>query len=220
MTDSRKPSIPSAPRVTVVSAEEMEAALLDELKESGGTSKRALWSLARLYSQTKRHDEAFDCIRKFAALSDSPDEEATCLLAQGQLCEQLHDYESAVRYYRAGRALNREQASSWYWFNNNLGFSLVQLGQVQDAATYLRVAIAVDPARSNAYKNMGLAMLQTSEHAEAARWFVAATRVNPSDGRSLRHLEDLVAAHPEVLADVPDVKAELDATKLRRAAQN
>jgi tetratricopeptide (TPR) repeat protein len=220
MTDSKKPPIPSSPNVRVVSAEELERALLDELETSGGTSRNALWHLARLYSETRRHEQAFDCVRQLGALAGGPDDEAACFLAQGQLCEQLRDYEAAVDYYRAGLAMNRERAASWYWFNNNLGYSLLQLGQSLEATIHLRVAIRVDPARSNAYKNMGLAMLQTNDPTGAARWFIAATRVNPKDGRSLAHLEELVAAHPELLAQAPDVGAELDACRAQQPKKN
>jgi tetratricopeptide (TPR) repeat protein len=153
-------------------------------------------------------------------LADGPDDEASCFLAQGQLCEQLRDYEAAVGYYRAGLAMKREHAASWYWFNNNLGYSLIQLGHAGDATIHLRLAIQVDPARSNAYKNMGLAMLQTNDHPGAARWFIAATRVNPNDGRSLAHLEELVVAHPELLAQAPDLGAELDACRAQRPKKN
>jgi tetratricopeptide (TPR) repeat protein len=215
MTDSKRRSI-----LDPASAEKLEKALLEEIERSAGTSKDALWNLARLYSETNRQDEAFVCIQRFAALTADPDEEATCFLAQGQLCEQLGDFEAAIRYYRTGEALKRDQAPSWYWLNNNLGYVLVRAGQAHDALDPLRTALQVNPRRSNAYKNMGLALTQTGDYAGAAKCFVAATHANPHDGRALRHLEELVGAHPALLNDLPDLLAELESWRSRARLKN
>jgi tetratricopeptide (TPR) repeat protein len=199
------------------SAAKAEKVLLEKLEASEGTSKDALWNLALLYSETKRQDEAFSCIQRLAALTRDPDEEAACFLAQGQLCEQVTDFEGAIRYYRTGHAMKREHAPSWYWFNNNLGYSLVRLGQAGEALGYLRTAIAIHPRRSNAYKNMGLALTLLGDYAEAARSFLSATQANPDDGRALRHLEELLGAHPDVLPAVPDLASELASWRNRAA---
>jgi tetratricopeptide (TPR) repeat protein len=201
--------------VTAIGAEELERALLHELRESRGTSKGALWDLASLYSNTERHDQAVACIDRLASLSTSPEETASCLVAQGQLSEQQHDYESAVLYYGKALALNRQRAPTWYWIHNNLGYSLVQLGRCEEATRYLRVALEANRTRSNAFKNMGLAMLGMNEHIAAAEWFVAAARVNPADRRSLTHLEQLVTSHPELLTQVATLPAELNACRRR-----
>ena len=196
-----------------ITAERLETAWLRELAASNGTSKQALWGLARLYGETGRRDDALACVERLARLSTRPDEVASCHLAQGQLSEQAYDYKSAVRHYRAGLALGQQQAPTWYWIHNNLGYSLVQLGQYHEAAAYLHVAVAVDPTRPNAFKNLGLAMLGINENVRAAEWFVIANRANPGDRRSLMHLERLVASHPELTAQIPTLQGELDACR-------
>jgi tetratricopeptide (TPR) repeat protein len=220
MTKAKAPSftpeidpLPSRIHKQMVTAQQLEVAFLRELNESLGTSKDALWKLAWLYSETGRHDKASAFISRLARLSANREEAASCLLAQGQLSEQGQDYESAVRHYRAALALEQRQAPTWYWIHNNLGYSLVRLGRCHEATTYLQVALAVDPTRSNAFKNMGLAMLGLNENAKAAEWFVTATRVKPADRRSLKHLEQLVEEHPELLTQVSTLQGDLDACR-------
>jgi tetratricopeptide (TPR) repeat protein len=104
-----------------LNADEHESALLQELRESKGTSKSALWKLASLYSRTRRRPKAFACIDALAVLSTSLEEAALCLVARGQLSEQQDDYESAVRYYTEALALDRRDAPTWYWIHNKPG---------------------------------------------------------------------------------------------------
>jgi tetratricopeptide (TPR) repeat protein len=195
------------------SGAEFERRLLQNLQESEGTSKDALWNLARLYSKTKRHDRAFECVNKLASLATNIEEVASCWLAMGQLSEQLSDYEAAARYYRTALNLNQDRAPTWYWIHNNLGYSLIKLGQFQEAATYLKAALRIDSTWPNAFKNLGLAVQAMNENEKAAECFVAATRVNAADGRAPNHLEELVALHPELLAEDPALKVELDACR-------
>jgi tetratricopeptide (TPR) repeat protein len=119
------------------------------------------------------------------------------------LQEQLGDFEAAAHFYGGGLELSPGPGDTWYWLNNNLGYSLIQLGRFSEALACLEAAIAIDSTRPNAHKNLGLAHEQLGTYALAAGCFVKATQVNASDPRSLQHLETLIAAHPEVLADVP-----------------
>ena len=61
----------------------------------------------------------------------------------------------------------------------------------------------------------GPAARAARRYALAAGCFIKATEANASDPRSLRHLETLIAAHREVLADVPGLAETL--TECRRA---
>jgi tetratricopeptide (TPR) repeat protein len=213
---------PKLPDGRPLTSAELERCLLQEVEDSGGTSRAALWNLAKLYSETKRHDQAFECVKKLASLVANPDEAASCYLAMGQLSEQLDDYPAAVRYYQTALGLNRERAASWYWIHNNLGYSLIRLGYFQRATKYLEVALTIDRTRPNAFKNLGLAMQAMNENAKAAEFFVAATLVNAADGRALNHLEKLVAKHPYLLTENRGLRAKLDACRsaVGRAAPN
>jgi tetratricopeptide (TPR) repeat protein len=186
-----------------LTGDEIERVLLDEIEESNGTSCEAFWSLAVLYSRTGRQREAAACIARLRAMVVNDEEHARCQLAMGQLQEQLGDFEAAVHFYRGGLELSPRPGDTGYWLNNNLGYSLIQLGRPSEALALLEAAIAIDGTRPNAHKNLGLAHDHLGTYALAVRCFVKATQANASDPRSMKHLETIIAAHPEVLADVP-----------------
>jgi len=198
-----------------LTGEEIERVLLDEVEESNGTSREAIWSLAVLYSRTDRQHQAAECIGRLRAMAVSDEEHARCQLAMGQLQEQLEDFAAAAHFYAGGLELSPGPGDTLYWLNNNLGYSLIQLGRSSEALAGLEAAIAIDGARPNAHKNLGLANEQLGKYALAAECFVKATQANASDPRSLSHLETLIAAHPELLADFPGLPETL--AECRRA---
>jgi tetratricopeptide (TPR) repeat protein len=198
--------------------EEGEHRLLEQLEEAGGTSKQALWDLALLYSRTNRRDQALESLGRLAALAEDREERASCCLAMGQVAEQTRNFEAAVGFYREARALNPETVEARYLIHNNLGYSLIQLGRSEEAEPLLEAAIAIDPSRPNAFKNLGLAMQSQGRIAEAADYFVLATEANVADGRAFRHLEALIADHPGVLLATPGLAEQ--AAFLRPAVEN
>jgi Flp pilus assembly protein TadD len=116
----------------------------------------------------------------------------------GQAMEQVGDYPAAVRYYKEALALEPTHTFTWYFINNNLGFSLNTLGQFAPGEIYCRKAIEVDATRPNAHKNLGIALAGQGEHREAAKSFVTATQANAADSRAFRLLQDLLRQHPEL----------------------
>lgn len=186
-----------------LTVDEVERMLLARVEASNGTSREALWDLAVYYSKVRRQREALGCVARLRTVANSDEEHAACQLAMGQLQEQMGDFEFATQFYRGGLELAVQTADSWYWLNNNLGYSLVQVECPSEAVPFLEAAISANGGRSNAHKNLGLAHERLGAYALAVRSFVAATRANASDARSLGHLEQLVATHPDVLAEVP-----------------
>ena len=85
-----------------------------------------------------------------------------------------------------------------YYLHNNLGYSLNQLGRFEEGELYCRRAIGITSKPQNAHKNLGLALQGQGKYAEAAGCFVTATQANASDGRSVKHLEELIQQHPEL----------------------
>jgi tetratricopeptide (TPR) repeat protein len=206
-------TIDALPDGQAVTADELERLLLANLEESGGTSQQALWDLAILYSRTHRHAEAIACMSKLTDLVGDADDRAHCVLAMGQLHEQIGDFASAARFYRLALEVATPASSSWYWIHNNLGYSLNQLGQYEESERYLRAAIEIDPERANAFKNLGLALLGQNLDSQAAEYFVRATQANAADPRSLAHLEEVVAQNPALLLD-PELRRKLEACRV------
>jgi len=188
--------------VVELSAEEAEKMLLKKLEGSKDAPNDALWELARFYSSSKRHEKALDCLRRVMALLPDAERKAACVLAMGQTMEQVRDYQAAIGYYREALFLEPVRTPTWYFINNNLGFSLNTQGQFQEGEIYCRKAIEIDPARPNGHKNLGIALAGQGRFPEAAHCFFTATRVNASDRRSFDLLTKLVAEHPELEFDL------------------
>jgi len=204
-------SAPS-PEGTPISAEEAERLLRARVEELPPDSREhvdAIWNLMRFLSLTCRQEEGLRLLETLLTIVTHPEGRAEIVLATGQLMEQLGDYSAAVGAYSKGVALEPVGLSTWYLLHNNLGFSLNQLGRYAEGERWCREAVRIDPERSNAHKNLGLACEGQGRNADAVRCFVAAVRSNASDPRALRHLEALVARSPEIRNELPDVEDQI-----------
>ncbi len=164
-----------------------------------------LWRLAGRCHECGRHEGAAAYVEKILALAKDPAARARCFLTMGQLCEQRGDFPAAVAAYSWALALPARQDLDWYFLNNNLGYSLNQVGRHGEAEAYCRAAIAIDAARYNAHKNLGLSLEGQARLFEAARCFLKAAKAAPDDLRALGHLEDLLARNEEFAKDHPEI---------------
>lgn len=199
----------------IPSPEEEERKLLLELTERKDNYYDGLWKLTRFYSTSGQPVKALTYIQKLLDTTDNPEIKAQCYLSMGQLMENMHDYENALNFYLQAFSLKPNNNDNWYLINNNLGYCLNQLGRHREAGKYCRVAIEINPARHNAYKNLGISCAGLGNYQAAAKNFVRATRANVSDPRALAHLEELIEQHPELLKQMPDLQMELE--KCRQA---
>ena len=205
----KRRQIPDAPR----SWEQEEQQLLDELTRTGGRKGSVLCSLACLYREAGQLDQAMVWVRRLVESATSLEERPGAYLMWGQSYEQARDYEAAVRAYQLGFALEPIDTDVWYFLNNNLGYSLIQLQRNAEAEPYLRAAIQIDPSRANAFKNLGLALWGLNRLSESAESLVRATQVNPSDPRAVRHLEQLLRERPAVLDEMPSLRGQVRACR-------
>jgi tetratricopeptide (TPR) repeat protein len=197
------PRAPEGPLVEM-SAAEMEKALLKRLEDTKDHPTEALWQLARFYQQSKQIEKGLECLRRVMARESDVEKKANCVLALGQMMESAGDFQAAVRYYKEAFALEPVHADAWYFINNNLGYSLNQIGQFAEGERYCRKALEVTPNRPNAHKNLGIALDGQGDFHGAAQCFVDATRANAADPRAFRLLEDLLKRHPELEYDFQD----------------
>jgi len=191
------PPAPSGPLVEL-SYPEAEKILLKQLAAARDNPCDSLWQLAHFYKVNRQHEKALQRLRELLQLLPDPEQKASCIFTMGQAMEQVGDYPNAVRYYREAFALEPASTFTWYFIHNNLGFSLNTLGQFSEGEDYCRKAIAIDPAKPNGHKNLGMALEGQGCYPEAARAFVAATQANAADSRAFRLLENLVRQHPEL----------------------
>lgn len=123
-------------------------------------------------------------------------------LAYSKLCagcnaEKVGNFNLAAREYQRGLGFSTEDFETAYFLNNNLGYSLIQLGEFVEAEIYCREAISIDPHKYNSHKNLGLALQGQGRFVEAALSLQLAS-VMSSNPRAQKHLDELLAEHPEV----------------------
>jgi tetratricopeptide (TPR) repeat protein len=194
------PRPPAGPLVEV-SSEEMERLLLKKLAESENNPTQPLWQLALFYKQLRQHGKALTRLQELLPLLPEPEERARCILTMGQTTEQTGNYAAAAGYYKQALALEPMHTWTWYFVNNNLGFTLNIMERFAEAEPYCRRAIETDPNRPNAYKNLGLSLAGQGQYREAAQCYVAATQVNATDPRAFHLLMDLLKTHSELEYD-------------------
>lgn len=195
------------------SPEDLEAWLLQRLADNEQERERMLAAMVSFYLKTYRPEQAVRCVRHALTATAAPHHQAKRLLMLGQLLEQIGDIPGAAEAYTRGLALDAGTERVRYLLHNNLGYCLNQLGRFAEAEPLCRAAIALYPERYNAHKNLGVALEGQDHYAEAAECYVESTRRNPADPRALRHLESMLARHPEVTTAVIDLPPTLEACR-------
>ena len=183
----------------MMTGDEVEKHLVARLNDPNKDQQETRLELVRFYRSTGRVVDALCLAGEYLAGSVDLEQEAEMYFHLGQAMEHVEDWESAFRFYTKAFELEPKSEFYWYFIHNNIGFSLNQLKRYSDAEKYLREAIAMDPSRANAFKNLGLSLEGQGRFGEAALSFIAAVRADASDPRALGHLEELAERHNEVL---------------------
>lgn len=194
-----------------VSLEDADA-LFKVITESVKDRKKACGILRDLTDDCLRSGllaAALSYLEKAFSLTDDAQGRSEILLAAGCVLEQSRDYRSAAERYRTAFAYPKRRDETWYFLHNNLGFCLNQLGEHAEAEELCRVAIGIDSHRHNAYKNLGVALEGLGRNVDAAHAYLAAGKLNQRDPRALQHLQALLASHPEVAVEVPDIHLQI-----------
>lgn len=207
-----------------VPAGELERLLRERVAEAASGSpeaRDARWELMRFLATTGRRPEAHGILEELLAAESDPEVRAEYTLAIGQNYEGLGDFAAAAEAYARGVALEPVGSRTWYLLNNNLGYSLNQLGRHAEAERWCRAAIQVDPERHNAYKNLGVACSAQGRHAEAIRCYITATDRCIRDPRAFGLLVELLRAHPEIVEESPELVPEIErcVAAVQRAAE-
>ncbi|MCP4006650.1 MAG: tetratricopeptide repeat protein [bacterium] len=187
-----------------------EARLLSFLVKSSFRIADVVEDLSALYCRTGRALESVPHLERALDLAETELMRARLLLTLGRVMEHARDYEAAAHFYRLGCDQDSDGDDVHYWLLNNLGFCLNQLGEHGEALEHCQAAIEYDPSRHNAAKNWGVAFEGLGRWADAALAYLVAAEVAPDDGRSLMHLEHLLAAHPEILRDDAEIEERVE----------
>ena len=165
----------------------------------------AIHKTAVHYSKTGRNLMAFQILDKFASFTMCDEDKAFFRMTAGRVAEQEGEFEVAANEYRDGLEHPTSDEETAYFLHNNLGYSLIQLEKYAEAEEYCRKAINIDSTRYNAHKNLGLALKGQGLYMEAAKSLDFASVIT-EDPRAKKHLEDLLAEHPEIKSSFHPVK--------------
>lgn len=128
----------------------------------------------------------------------NPEEAARLALAEGCQREQCLDWDGAIASYRQALEADPQDPLVRYFSNNNLGYSLLQLGRFDEAEEYCEAAIQINPAQYNAHKNLGLALEGQGRWMDAALSLAEAARLCPENTRAWMHLQHLLSRKPNL----------------------
>jgi Flp pilus assembly protein TadD len=198
-----------------IATEVVEADLRGRVTTCEEALQDAVWQLARFYSMVGRTREAMACVTRLLAGTEDVEKRAGGFLALGQLLEQQNRYADAAEVYSRGLDIRPAAGRTGYFLHNNRGYCLNHLGRHAEAEVHTRAALAIDPARHNAHKNLGLALVGQGRLGEAAHCLLEADRRCPEDARARRHLVELLAEHPELLVADPALAAACHAQGIR-----
>ncbi|HKQ19841.1 MAG TPA: DUF6569 family protein [Candidatus Eisenbacteria bacterium] len=145
-------------------------------------------------------------------ISGNPDAEqrALCYLRAGQIREQTGNTEAARACYEEAISPEPKDKEVAYFAFNNLAYCLNRLGQSREAEGHARRAVAISPDRFNAHKNLGIALEKLGHFPEAAESLLAAVRIHPDHPVSVRRLRVILATHPTIGRDRPDLAREVE----------
>jgi tetratricopeptide (TPR) repeat protein len=149
------------------------------------------------------------------AAGGSDEGTARAILGLGVDLERADDHPAAAACYASAMDLPEREPFTWYFLHNNLGYCLNAQGEFAGAVVHCLAAVRVDPDRHNAFKNLGIALQGLGRVDEAAGCFRHACILGPEDGRSRRHLADLL--YGGRLDAVPDLGARAGNAKRARA---
>lgn len=184
---------------------DLEKKLLDNIKQSGN-SDAAVEELIDFYVKENVPEKAVAYLVKRAAKTEDVEKVAYYALIMGTDMEHQEKYGQAILFYSYGLSLKPETVDIQYFLNNNMGYSMNILGYHPEAQVHCELAIQINPNRHNAYKNLGISLQEQGSYTEAACNFMQAVRIYPDDPRALKHLEDLLDKHPEVVSEVEGIE--------------
>ena len=192
-------------RIVAIDDVETLAAELPAIEPDPGKRVDLLLGLTRECFDYHRFDGAAGLLAKALALAPDDGVRAFCWLEIGKAHEGKRDFRAAADAYRQGLAFPPAPTPTWYFLNNNLAFCLNQLGEFADAETLCRPAIEFQPYMYNAHKNLGVSLEGQGRLVEAARAYLEAARIEPGDRRAVGHVGDLLARHPEIGLEHPEI---------------
>ena len=182
-------------------------------------SKAAAVELMDFYATRGMDEPAKHNAKALIGSFDDPGQRADACVNVGLHMERAGRFELAVWAYSSGVALEPTAPDLWYWLNNNLGFSLNQVGRHVEAEPCCRTAIRSQPHRYNAHKNLGVSLEGQGNILAAAQAYIMAVQLQPRDLRAFQHLLLLEESYREELRVEAPAVNEFIETHIRGARE-
>ncbi len=192
--------------------------LLQTMKNAQSELENTLLRVSRHYSRLEEPEKAATYMERLVAVSSDSEKKAFCLLSLGQLMEQCGEYETALEHYKHAMMLEPANECSWYFIHNNMGCCLNHLEHYEEAERYCRDAILIDPARYNAFINLGVSLEAQERFLESAQSFLSALQADAEDMELILHIEELIEEHAEIVDQIEGIRETL--TVYRQSAED
>jgi tetratricopeptide (TPR) repeat protein len=192
--------------------------LLSNSKKVQAELESNLLKISRYYSQMNEPHRAAVYMEQLISVTGDGEKKAFCLISLGQLMEQGGDFDIAMEHYRRALLLEPSNECSWYFIHNNMGCCLNHQERFEEAEEFCREAIRIDPARYNAYINLGVSLEAREQFVEATKSFLDAMQSDAEDIELVMHVEDLVEEHSEIALHIEGIREALNV--FRRSAEN
>jgi len=169
--------------------------------------------LLHVLSLSLQLDAAVELLDELIAQELPEARRCDALMLVGACAERAKRFDLAVRLYRMAVDVSREDDAWGYFSRNNLAYSLNQLGEFEEGASFARQAIQLSPEQFNAHKNLAVALEGLGQLEQAAESYLRSTYLEPFDQRAYRSLVDMVERHPELLEKLDYLASEIEFCK-------
>jgi tetratricopeptide (TPR) repeat protein len=143
-------------------------------------------------------------------IPDTNSEIAKAYLARGEVAEAEEKWGLALEHYGIGLSLLPKDTKTGYFLFNNAAHCLNALELYSVGESYCRRAIAIDPMRPEAYRNLAVSLRSHGNLRGAALCLVEAIKISPSDERTVQLLKQLLTDHPTLSIQCSQIARELE----------
>jgi tetratricopeptide (TPR) repeat protein len=122
-------------------------------------------SIAQVYLQAKRFDDAEQAIQKALDLSPNPEDQGVALFVQASIYERQKKYDQAEQTFKKVLTLDPQNASA----SNYLGYMLADRGiRLEESLKYIQKALELDPNNGAYLDSLGWAYFKMGKYDLAA----------------------------------------------------
>jgi tetratricopeptide (TPR) repeat protein len=145
-------------------------------------------SIAQVYSQAKRYDQAEEALQKALALTANPEEQEYARFLLGSIYERQKKYAPAEEQFQQVLKVNPLNASA----ANYLGYMLADRGvRLEESVKYIQKALAMEPNNGAYIDSLGWAYFKMSRYDLAEPNLEKAARLIANDPTIHEHLGHL-----------------------------